>query len=146
MMVILGCTDEYVKYAVVSVENKMPRSFSLDAFNVICQIAPTHLVSFQSEEKFPRYFHANAKLRLTSVNFPRKVSGSARNPTENLHVLFQQTSFGQMESTSHLRDITHQIHRHHAQDSQTSCTRFTDITHQTHGHNIVSEEFRTPEQ
>ena len=124
----------------------MPRSFSLDAFNVICQIAPTHLVSFQSDEIFLRFFHANAKLPLTSVNFPRKVSGSARNPTENLHVLFQQTSFGQMESTSYLRDITHQIHRHHAQDSQTSRARFTDITHQTFRHNIVSEESRTPEQ
>ena len=43
---------------------------------------------------------------------------------ENLHVLFQPVSFGQMESTLHVRDITHQIHRQ----------------------NFLSEENRTPEQ
>ena len=40
---------------------------------------------------------------------------------------FQPVSFGPMESTFHMRDITHQILRRHAQDSRTSRTRFTDI-------------------
>ena len=85
-------------------------------------------------KNFPRFFHANVKLWLTSVNFAGKASGLAswlsRNPMKNLHHFnrFPSDKWKALSTcvTSRTRftDITHQIPRHHAQDSQTSRARF----------------------